>query len=273
MLRIGSFSKLSRISIRMLRHYDEIGLLVPESVDYTSGYRYYSEGQLMLANRIDALKSMGFSLSMIAQIISTCKTPDELKQYLDLKQREMREHADKIDRQLLLLETTIRRLGEEEHFMEYSVTLKEMPQRNVASLRKIIPAYDQEGVLWGLLMKEIEPQRVQLADPCHSLAIFHDEGYKEHDVDVEIQMSVEGSYQNTENVIFKTVAPILIASAIYKGGYERISAVNQAVANWIRDNQYDLAESMFSIYHVSPATDPNPENWVTEVCYPVIAKS
>mgnify|MGYP000023241084 CR=1 FL=1 len=45
MLKIGEFSKLTRISIRMLRHYDEIGLLVPENVDEFTGYRYYSEEQ------------------------------------------------------------------------------------------------------------------------------------------------------------------------------------------------------------------------------------
>lgn len=42
MLKIGDFSKLSRISIRMLRHYNEIGLLIPESIDDFTGYRYYS---------------------------------------------------------------------------------------------------------------------------------------------------------------------------------------------------------------------------------------
>lgn len=45
MLKIGDFSKLSRISIRMLRHYDEIGLLVPASTDSFTGYRYYGEAQ------------------------------------------------------------------------------------------------------------------------------------------------------------------------------------------------------------------------------------
>ena len=43
MLKIGEFSKLSRISIRMLRYYDEMGLLVPETIDPFTGYRYYSE--------------------------------------------------------------------------------------------------------------------------------------------------------------------------------------------------------------------------------------
>lgn len=41
MLKIGDFSKLSRISIRMLRHYDEVGLLLPENVDKFTGYRYF----------------------------------------------------------------------------------------------------------------------------------------------------------------------------------------------------------------------------------------
>lgn len=43
MLKIGDFSKLAQISIRMLRHYDELGLLTPEHVDAFTGYRYYSE--------------------------------------------------------------------------------------------------------------------------------------------------------------------------------------------------------------------------------------
>ncbi|MDF2888384.1 MAG: MerR family transcriptional regulator, partial [Lacrimispora sp.] len=54
MLKIGDFSKLSRISIRMLRHYDEIGLMTPRSTDHFTGYRYYSEDQLLKAVRINS---------------------------------------------------------------------------------------------------------------------------------------------------------------------------------------------------------------------------
>ena len=63
MLKIGDFSKLSRISIRMLRHYDEIGLLKPSMINPSNGYRYYNESQLTLASKISSLKNMGFSLS------------------------------------------------------------------------------------------------------------------------------------------------------------------------------------------------------------------
>ena len=49
MLKIGEFSKLSRTSIRLLRIYDEAGLLAPETIDPFTGYRYYKECQLPAA--------------------------------------------------------------------------------------------------------------------------------------------------------------------------------------------------------------------------------
>mgnify|MGYP000844853752 FL=1 len=123
MLKIGIFSKLSRISIRMLRHYDEIGLLVPEYTDRFTGYRYYSEEQLLAANRINALKEMGFSLSVISEILKTYNDPQALKEYLLLKQAELKEQMDKMGMQLRILETTINRLGKDVNVMEYSVGL------------------------------------------------------------------------------------------------------------------------------------------------------
>ena len=69
MLKIGDFSKLSRVSIRMLRHYDDIGLLKPAETDPFTGYRYYREDQLLVMGRITALKDMGFSLADIVRIL------------------------------------------------------------------------------------------------------------------------------------------------------------------------------------------------------------
>lgn len=100
MLKIGDFSKLSRISIRMLRHYNEIGLLIPESIDDFTGYRYYSEAQLPVANRITALKDMGFSLGVISQILSQYNDSHKLKTYLQLKQREIKEETDILNQRL-----------------------------------------------------------------------------------------------------------------------------------------------------------------------------
>ena len=70
LLKIGDFSKLSRISVRMLRHYDEIGLLRPVFVDQFTDYRYYAENQLPIVGRITALKDMGFRLAEISSLLA-----------------------------------------------------------------------------------------------------------------------------------------------------------------------------------------------------------
>lgn len=65
MYRIGEFSKLSNLSIRTLRFYNELGILIPEEVDVFSNYRYYSDHNLKEAKMIESLKNAGFSLEEI----------------------------------------------------------------------------------------------------------------------------------------------------------------------------------------------------------------
>ena len=269
MIRIGDFSKLSKVSIRMLRHYNDIGLLAPIHVDEQTSYRYYGAEQLSTVNKIQVLREMGFSLSTIKEILDTYGDAGSLRNYLKVQQSQMQQEADLMEKRLLLLENTLKRIGDDEAFMEHMVTIKEIPQRYVASLRKTIPSYSDEHILWEQVASETEKQNLQMANPSYGLAIFHDEGYKESDVDVEIQISVTGTYTDTENVRFKVVEPIMVASAIVKGGYEQLTPVNEAIATWVTDNNYDFNGAMFCIYHVSPGHDPNPENWVTEICYPV----
>ncbi|MBS7527645.1 MerR family transcriptional regulator [Fusibacter paucivorans] len=269
MLKIGDFSKLSRISIRMLRHYDEIGLLKPKHIDAGSGYRYYGEDQLTVTNRISALREMGFGLATIGDILTTYSDPERLIDFLTVKESEVKAEAAVIERRLRRLETTIERLRKDGTVMSYQVTLKTLPERYVASVREVIPTYDQEGMLWQKMMTEAGPLNLQMNNPCYSLAIFHDEAYKESDVDVEIQLAVVGEYANTANVVFKKEAPILMASATFNGSYDSISVVNEAVANWVSDNGYAFDGASFCIYHVSPNESQNPDDWVTEVCYPV----
>lgn len=269
MLKIGDFSKLSRISIRMLRHYDEIGILHPQCVDDFTGYRYYNESQLPLAGKIQALKSLGFGLSVIKEILDQYEDVQEIERFLLVKQKELEEEALETQQKLRLLDSTLKWLRKDGRLMDYNVTLKTVPERYVASVRQVIPAYDCEGMLWETMCRELEGQNVQQAVPCYGMAIFHDEGHKDHDPDVEIQSAVVGKYQDTEHVKFKNVPPIQIASVTYKGSYEQITRVNDAVANWVKANGYDFNGKSFCIYHVSPQETSNPDKFVTEVCFPV----
>ena len=272
MLKIGDFSKLSRISIRMLRHYDQIGLLVPACTDTFTNYRYYSESQLPSASRIAALKDMGFGLGAISEIMDSYNDPQALSGFLSIKKRELMEESEDTLRRLRLLDTAIERLRKDGTVMSYDVTLKELPERYVASLRRSIPSYNQEGIMWEQLYRETADQSLLQSDPCYGLAVFHDKGFKEENPDVEIQISVKGKYRDTEHVIFKTVEPIQYASATYQGSYEKLTEVNISVARWLQENQYEMTGPSFSIYHVSPATAKTPDELVTEVCYPVKKK-
>ena len=82
MLKIGEFSKLSRVSIRMLRHYDDIGLLNPVYIDNFTGCRYYSPEQLPVVGRITALRDMGFTLAGIVKILEIYEDREQLDMYL-----------------------------------------------------------------------------------------------------------------------------------------------------------------------------------------------
>lgn len=272
MLKIGEFSKLSRVSIRMLRHYDEIGLLIPETIDLFTGYRYYSEAQLITANRITALKNMGFSLAGIAELLACWDDRAALEGRLLKKRTEAEEEAAEAARRLRLLDTAIERLRKDKTAMKYDVTIKTLPERYVASVRQIIPSYDREGDLWHIFVRETAHMDVQEGDPALCTGIYHDGEFKEGDVDVEIQKSVKGTYPDTEHVRFKTVPAVQVASATFRGSYGQISEVNEAVAAWVKDNGYVFDGLFFNIYHVSPHETRDPDQFVTEVCYPVRRK-
>ena len=272
MLKIGDFSKLSRISIRMLRNYADMGLLVPAEVDKATGYRYYSESQLPQAAQIQMLKNMGFGLSTIDAVLQKYQDVEEMEQFLMVRRTELIEQQRITQERLQFLDAAIKHLKKEGNTMHYNVTLKTLPERYVASVRQVIPSYRQEGMLWEMLYQETGPQKVRPAAPAYALAIFHDEGYKESDVDVEIQTTVMGTYEDTEHVIFKKADSILMASSTYKGSYEHITAVNEAVANWIQETGYEREGSSFCIYHLGPCDITDPEEMVTEVCHPVRRK-
>ena len=131
MLKIGEFSKLSRISIRMLRHYDEIGLLKPAEIDPFTDYRYYREDQLPTAGRIAALKDMGFSLANIIRILEVYDDREQLEKFFSARQKELEVISQDTAYKLTLLDAARKRLRKEE-YMDYSVFLKTIPERYAA---------------------------------------------------------------------------------------------------------------------------------------------
>jgi DNA-binding transcriptional MerR regulator len=93
MFKIGDLSKLTQVSLKALRYYDELGLLKPAEVDPFTGYRYYSFDQLPRLNRIRALKDLGSSLEQIALLLQQELPSEQLHGMLRIKQIELHERV------------------------------------------------------------------------------------------------------------------------------------------------------------------------------------
>ena len=178
MLKIGEFSKLSRISVRMLRHYDEIGLLKPAETDRFTDYRYYREDQLPAAGRIAALRDMGFSLADIIRILQVYEDREQLDRFFSARQKELEELSQDTAHKLTLLDAARKRLRKEED-MSYNVTLKTIPERYAATVQMTIPRYEDEGMVWSTLMQETCRMNPTEEDPCLCAVSFLDGEYKE----------------------------------------------------------------------------------------------
>lgn len=268
MLKIGEFSKLSRVSIRMLRHYDDIGLLKPAEIDEFSGYRYYCPEQLPVIGRITALRDMGFQLADIITILEIYDDREELDTYLEKRQIELKKMSEKVEYQMRLLDTARNRLRKEQN-MSYNVSIKTIPERYAATVHMTIPRYEDEGMVWQILNEETGPLNIIPAEPCLVAAEYLDDEYKEKDVELIAWKTVRGTYPDTEHVKFKMLPAVKAASCMVKGGYEQMPDVYGAVIAWVNENGYEYGGSMFNIYHVSPHETDNPDEFVTEVCYTV----
>lgn len=269
MLKIGDFSRLSRVSVRMLRYYEKTGLIKPDKIDEFTGYRYYSESQLPEMWKIKMLRDMGFNVAEISEILRYGDNPVKIGGMLESKKNELQADVSKIRHQLTLLDTAIKKLGKEDK-MKYECKIKELPERYVASVRQIIPAYDAEGMLWHTLFKETAAQKMV---PCGvASAILHDKEYREHDVDVEVMLPVSGRYEDTEHVRFKKVPTVTVVSLTFEGSYDQFPEAYSQLALWVDDNEYEFCGAMMDFYHVSPNETQNPLEWVTEICCPVREK-
>ena len=271
MLKIGEFSKLSRVSVRMLRHYDEIGLLKPAETDRFPAYRYYREDRLTTMCRITALKDMGFSLADIARILGIYDAREALEGYFSARQRELEEISLDAARKLALLDAARERLRKEQT-MSYDITLKTIPERYAATVQMTIPRYEDEGMVWSTLIGETCRMNLAEADPCLCAVTFLDGEYKETDVEVLAWKTVKGVYPDTEHVKFRTLPEVTVASCIFRGSYAQITNVYAAVIGWIEANGYETDGPMFNIYHISPHETKNPDEFVTEACYPIKKK-
>lgn len=268
MLRIGEFSALTGISIHMLRHYDKIGLLRPEQIDRFSNYRLYGEKQIVRANHIQVLKSLGFGLKEICEILKTDLPDERIRLFLDRKIREKQESLLYTQQQIAKLQQAQKELDMQNDLM-LSVSVKRFPARKVVSLRTDIREFSDEGVLWERLNSACRENQVVLADVQYGIAITHSVDFERHFIDTEVFRIVEQLGSDIGGLRFSQMPETEAAVVAFQGGYQRIGVIGGYIYRWIMENGYQIAGKAFNLYYLSPGNESNPENFITEICYPI----
>jgi len=263
MFKIGEFSKLVRVSARMLRYYDKCGLLQPAEIDRFTGYRLYSAEQIPSLTRIITLRDMGFGVEEIAELLPQFQDARVMKQALERKQGEIRA-AIAIEQGKLETIAALRGTFEKEcSNMIYDVILKSFPAKNVLSLRETIPAENEEA-LWEKLWTFIEENEIQHTAGGYST--YHGDEYEEEDVDTEIAVPVITLGENKGGFEYKELAAIPQAATIrFSGSYENYGAAVEKLALWIEQNGYEINGLIRGFAIASPTDVSSPEEYMTEL--------
>jgi len=269
MFKIGDFSRLSRISVKALRYYDEIGLLKPVKVDQLTGYRYYSADQLPRLNYIASLKNMGLSLDEIAKLINNSLTPRQTQDILILKKAELQQRVNEERGRLEQVEKLLKQIEKEGIMPDYKIIVKKVEPQLVASVRDVLPTYGDVGRLYEEIFEYLGRKMVfKPAGPV--MTIGYDNEYKESDVDVEAAVPISKKVAGQGRVkIYELPGLEQAACTVHKGRYEDIGQAYNALMAWIESNGYQISDSNRELYFTDPTKVKDPAENVTEIQFPV----
>ncbi len=267
MFKIGDFSKLARVSVRMLRHYDEEGLFHPHHVDEMSGYRYYRASQLDEITRIRSYRDMGFQIAEIHELF-LASSDVERRALLLRKKEETSERLSETKERLAMIEAALEAAGKEHKRMETKVIMKRIEGFQALALRDRIPAYDAEGMLWQRLGAFIEKNGTAVG--TKSYATYHDDGYVEGPVDVEVLIEVVGDCEAETPFTLRWSEPIeRCATLAVHGDFSHIAPAFSALGRWIEDRGLEIAGPARELPLRGPWNESDPEKYLNEIQIPV----
>jgi DNA-binding transcriptional MerR regulator len=267
-IKIGDFARLGHVSVVTLRHYDEIGLLKPVTVDSFTGYRYYSVAQLPRLNRILALKDLGFSLEQIEVVLSGL-TLDQLRGMLKLRHAEVEQQVTQEQGRLARIATRLRQIESEETMSDYDVVLKTVPPMLVASRRVTIPTNDQVPAYLGPAFTaagdHAKQHGAKEAGPC--LALWHQAADVYTNEEAEAAIPIDRAIPSTEHVQVYELPQQQVAAVVHHGAFEDFTQGHTAILTWMEANGYHAAGPYREIYIRTDMS--NMTQSATEIQYPV----
>lgn len=269
MFKIGEFSKLTQVSVRMLRYYDETGLLKPAEIDAWTGYRMYSVEQIPELNKIIYLRDSGFNVSEIAAALNVQDDKSVIEQ-LDIKKKEIEQNIQSEIDKLKKIELAKIGLQGSRNEMHYNIIKKSVPEYQVLSLRRKIPTYYAEGILWKELSSFARQNEIRIASD--TFTIYHDSEYREQDIDVEVCAPVKKMGKDMGEYTYRIIESVdNMASTMVCGDFSNIKKAYLAFAQWLQKNaEYHRLGKERQIVHRGPWNESNPEKYLVEIQIPFV---
>ena len=260
MLTIGAFSRLSRVSPRMLRYYDALNLLRPAHVG-DNGYRYYDEAQLADVARIRRLQDYGFPLSVIGALLALSEA--ELAGAIHRRRLAAYGELNRLRENLRHMEYDIARMEGSTMSQEaYHVILMEDPAQRVFSVRETINI-GQVHDLFARLRREAEALGLAQAGPTQLL--YHGESFSYDSMDAEAQLVVSGAGPGVAEKPAQTCAAV-----VHQGPYEEIHHAYDALCAWLSAHpEYRVCGPAIERYLKDEGMVHSPEELETGVLFPV----
>jgi DNA-binding transcriptional MerR regulator len=271
MLSIGHFARHGRVSVRMLRHYDAIGLLQPAYVDQVTGYRSYDAEQLSRLNRIVALKDLGFTLQQVQSILDDKVSVEELRGMLRLRQAELQSQIATDTARLAQVEARLQIIEREGAMPADDVQIKRIPGVRVAELIATAASFEPESIspviqpLYDELRRRLDHAGLIPAGPA--IAYYEDSPDGEG-VLVHATLPVDASPGEDRDFAIVDLPEIEHAATIvHRGAMDNIMPTIQTLARWIDANSYRSAGYNRELYI---ECGENRDTWVTELQEPIV---
>ncbi|GEM46162.1 MerR family transcriptional regulator [Deinococcus cellulosilyticus] len=258
---IGRFSQVTRISVSLLRHYDEIGLLKPAHIE-PSGYRYYSLSQAQDAERIRWLRSLDFSLEAIRDLL-------QIQDPLEL-QRRMQQHRDQLEKELVQLQQKIAALEEPPHLLlsRHEVFVREEEGWHAITHTEtstFLQIQQNLGALFASLYRRAAD--LNLRPNGAPFLMYHDQEFREEDLTVEAGIPVVAPSKDCPEVqMFPTG---LVLHTLHSGPYDALSGAYTALLEGMQGLGHGPAGPPREVYLIGPSQVAAAQQYRTEVCWPI----
>lgn len=239
MFRIGEFAKFSKVSVKMLRHYDEIGLFHPAWIDPESSYRYYRAEQLLKLNKIVALKDLGFSLGQIKQLLADDFSSEQFRGLLKMRRLALEKQLEETAVQLLHVKNRLAQLDQPMH-TPADVVLRSVPGEPFAAIRQDITRQPAEiSELFDTVERWVGQHNARAARS--PMLLYHGDGELEA-VDIEVMVPITEVIEGNGRIYFTQTPDVdQMASILHTGAYASLSDAYVVLVQWIADHHFCIA--------------------------------